>query len=118
MRANSPSWAGTIHQEDPIHMCTQDGNAKKGCYLFPDTYLGIFSVPDLPGCIVILLNPPWTHPLWYGDLHLSGAYVCFPNQGYSSVCPSLIFSVQEHIIFVGVFYQNLQYPSLLTKILI
>ena len=30
-------------------MCTQDSNTNKGCYIPPDTYLGIFSVPDQRG---------------------------------------------------------------------
>ena len=72
-------------------MCNQDINVNKGCYLPPDTYLGIYYVPYHPGCLVILVTPPWTHTLWYGDLYLSGVYVCFPTQGNSSVFPSLIF---------------------------
>ena len=62
-------------------MCTQDGNTNKGCFIPPDAYLGIISVPDHPGYLIIWTTPSWDHPLWRDDLHLSGAYVCFPTQG-------------------------------------
>ena len=69
-----------MRQLDPSHMCNQDGNTNKGCYPHPETYLGIFSVPDHTGYLVILVTPPWAHPLWCDDLHFSGAYVCFTTQ--------------------------------------
>ena len=61
-------------------MCTQYGNANKGCYLHPDTYFGIFYLPDHPGYLVRLVTHPWTHPHLYDYLHLSSAYVCFSTQ--------------------------------------
>ena len=48
-------------------MCTQDVNTNKGCCIPPDTYLGIFSVPDHPGYLVRWTTPPWDHPLWCDD---------------------------------------------------
>ena len=56
-------------------MCKQDGNTNKGCCIPPDTYLGIFYVPDHPGYLVRWTNPTWGNPLWSDDLHLYGAYV-------------------------------------------
>ena len=61
-------------------MCTQDGNTNKGCFIPPDLYLGIISVPDHPGYLTRWTIPPWAHPLWYDYLHLSRAYVCFTSQ--------------------------------------
>ena len=104
-----------LHQEDTRHMWTQYGNTNKGCYLPPDIYIGFFSVPDFPGCLVIWATPPWNHPICYGDLNLYGAYVCLITQGNCSVCPILIFRTMAHHICRFV-YQNLQYPSLLPKI--
>ena len=92
-------------------MCMKDGNANKGCYIPPETYLGIISVSDSPGCLVKGVTPSWTHPLWYDDMHLYGVYVCFTTQGNSSVCPSLIFLEQEHIIFVGLFIKIYNTPT-------
>ena len=62
-------------------MCTQDGNTNKGCCIPPDIYLSIFSVPEHPGYLVIMATPPWDHPFWCDDMHLSGSYVCFTTQG-------------------------------------
>ena len=56
-------------------MFTQDGKTNKWCSIPPDTYLGIFYGPDHPGYLVRWKTPPWAHPLWCNDLHLSGAYV-------------------------------------------
>ena len=81
-------------------MCTQDGNSRKCCYLPPDTYLGIVYVPDHPGYLIRGVTTPWTHPLWYDDLHLSGVYVCFPTQVRLLCLSKPYFSEQEHIIFV------------------
>ena len=93
-------------------MCTQDDSAKKWCYLPPDTYLGIVSVPDHPGYLVRRVNPPWKHPLWYNDLHLSGAHVCFPTQGrLFCLTKPYFFRTRAHHICMLV-YKNLQYPSL------
>ena len=69
-----------MRQEYPSHIFTQDGNFNRGCYLPPDTYLGIISVPDHTGYIVRQVPPPWAHPLWYDDMYLSGANVCFYTQ--------------------------------------
>ena len=84
-------------------MCTHQRNTNKGYYLPPDTYLGIFSIPYHPSYIVRRVAPIWNHPLWCYDLHLSGAYVCFPTRVISSVWPIIIFLEQQHIIFVGLF---------------
>ena len=78
------------------------------CYITPDTYLGIVSVPDHPGFLVRLLTTPWTHPICYDDLNLSGAYFCFPTQVRLFYFPKPHFSVLEHIIVIQFFYQNLQ----------
>ena len=78
-KLRTKNWSDFLHlrQKDTIHLCTQDGNYNKGCFIPPDTYLGIIFVPDFPGCLVIWVTPHWTHTLWYGDLNLSGAYICF-----------------------------------------
>ena len=62
-------------------MFNRDVNPNKGCYLLPDTYLGIFYVPYHTCYIVRQVTTPWNHPLWYDNMHLSGAYVCFTTQG-------------------------------------
>ena len=95
LRTKNWSYSLNLRQEYPSHMCTQDGNSNKGCYLPRETYLGIVSVPDCPGCLVRQVTPPWTHPIWYGDSHLSGVYVCFTTQGSSSVWPSLFFQIKS-----------------------
>ena len=61
-------------------MCTQDGNTNKGCFIPPEVYLGIISVPDHPGYLIRWTTPPWAHPLWCDDMHLSGTYEFFPTQ--------------------------------------
>ena len=73
-------------------MCTQDGNVKKGFYIPPETFFGIVYVPDHPGCLVRLVTPPWTHTIWYDDMHLSGVYVYFPTQGRLFCLPKPYFS--------------------------
>ena len=90
------TWSDFIHlcKEYPSHIFNQDGNINKVCYLPHDTYIGIVSVPDHPGRIVILVTPPWTHPLRCYYLHLSGAYVCFTTQGRIFCFPEPYFSEQ------------------------
>ena len=73
-------------------MCNNCGDTNKGYYLTPDTYIGIVYLPDNPAYLVRGVTTPWTHPLWYDDLHWYHAYVCFPLKEDSYVCPSLIFS--------------------------
>ena len=96
-------------------MCTQDGNTNKGCYLPPDTYLGIFYLPDHTGYILRRVTPPWTHPIWCDDLHLSGEYVCFPTKGRLFCFPRTYFSEHEHIIFVGLLIQICNTPTCYLK---
>ena len=72
-------------------MCTQYVNINKGCCIPPDTYIGIFSVPDHPGYLVRWTTPPWYHSLSFDDLHLSGSYVFYSPKGDYSVFPNLIF---------------------------
>ena len=72
-------------------MCTQYGNTNKGCCIPPDTYFSIVYVPDHPVYIVIWTTPHWDHPIWCDDLHLSGAYVCFPSQGRLFCFPEALF---------------------------
>ena len=75
-------WYDFLHlrQEDTSHLCTQYGNTNKGFLIPPDTYLGIFSLPDNTDYLVSCITLPLTHPLCCDDMHLSGAYVCFPTQ--------------------------------------
>ena len=93
-----------LNQEDPSSLCTHDSNTKKGCYLPPDTYIGIVYVPYHPGYIVRLVYNTWTHYIWYYDLHLSGVYVYFPTQGrLFCFTKALFFSEQDNIISVCLF---------------
>ena len=70
-----------LHQEDPFHLCTHDGNKNKGYCLPPNTYIVFFSVLYYPGYLVRRVTPSWTHTIWCDDLHLSDAFVCLPTQG-------------------------------------
>ena len=89
-------------------MCTQDGNTNKGCCIPPDTDIGIFSLPGHPGYILRWTTPPWAHPLWFDDLHLSGAYLCFNTQGELFCFPKpYFFKTRAHHIR-RIIYQNLQ----------
>ena len=85
------------------------------CYLPPDTYLGIVSIPDSPFYLPIWVNLPWTHSLWCDDIHLSGEYVCFPNQGRLLYFTNTYFSEQEHIIFVELFIKTCNNPPFSPK---
>ena len=112
------TWYGFLHlrQEHSSHLCTQDGNANKGCYLSLVTYIGIVSVPDHQGYIVRRVTPPRNHPLWYDDLNLSGVYVYFPTQG-RLLCltkPDFFITRAHHLSIIV--YHNLQYPYLFPKI--
>ena len=69
-----------MHQISTDHLCNQGCNINNGCYLPPDTYLGIVYVPDHTVYLVRLVTPPWSHTLWCDDLYLSDAYMCFPIQ--------------------------------------
>ena len=89
-------------------MFTQDCNINKGCCIRPDTYLGIFSVPDHTGYLVIWTTTPWAHPIWCDDLHLSGAYVCFLTQGGLFYFPKPYFLRPRTYHICRVIYQNLQ----------
>ena len=111
-KIQAKTWSDFLYlcQEDPNHLCTRDGNTNKGWYLPTDTYIGIFSVPDLPVYLVIRVTPPLTHPLWYDDLHLSGAYVCFPTQVRLFCLTKPYFSKREHTIFVGLFFKICNTP--------
>ena len=42
-------------------------------YIPTDTHIGITSIPYKPGYLVIVVDPPWNHPFWCYDMHLSGA---------------------------------------------
>ena len=77
------NWYNFLHlrQEDPSHLCTNDGNTNRGYYLPTNTYIGIVYLPEIPGHLVRIVTPPCTHPLRCDDLHLSGAYVCFTTKG-------------------------------------
>ena len=44
-----------------------------------------------------------THPLWFDNLHLYGAYVCFPTEGRLFCLAKPYFSEQERIMFIGLF---------------
>ena len=109
-KLQTKTWSDFLHlsQEDPIHMCTQDGNTNKGCCIPPYTYLGIVSVPDHPGYLVICKNNPWDHPLWCDDLHLSGAYVWFYTQVKLFCLPKPYFlrTIAHHLC--RLIYQDLQ----------
>ena len=112
------TWYNFLHlcQEYPSHIFIQDGNSNKGCYQPPGKYIGIFSVPDHPGYLLRRVPHPWTHPIWYDDLHAYSAYMCFFSiKEGSSVCPNLIFWTRAHHL-CRLVYQNLQYLSLLTTI--
>ena len=112
------TWSDLLHlnQEDPSHMFTQDGNTNKGCYIPPDTYIVIFSVPDHPGNLVIQVTTPCTHPLWCDDIHLYDTFVCFNTQGRLLCLPKPYFFIPiEHHIFRLV-YRSLQYSSLFPEI--
>ena len=90
-------------------------NINKGCCIPLDTYLGIFSVPDHPGCLVRWVTTPWAHPLWCDDMHLSGTYEFFPTQGIIFCFPKPYFSEQEHIIFLGLFIKIYNNPPCTPK---
>ena len=91
-------------------MYTQYGNSKEGCYLPPDTYLCIFSVPDHPGYLLIWVTPPWNYPIWYDVIHLSGVYMCFSTQGRFLCLPKPYFSWQDNIVFVDFFIKIYNAP--------
>ena len=89
-------------------MCTQDGDTSKGCCIPPDTYRGIFSVPDHPGYIIIWKITPWAHPLWCDDLHLYGANVRFTTEGrlFCLPKPYVLGKISHHLR--RLIHQNLQ----------
>ena len=92
-------------------MCIKDGNNNKGCYIPPNTYIGIIYVPDNTSCLVILVTPSWNHTLWWDDLHLSGVHVCLFTQGRIFCFTNPYFSLHEHIIFVVLFIKICNIPT-------
>ena len=66
-----------------------------------------------PGYLVRWKTPHWTHPLWCVDMHLSGAYVCFPAQGRLLYFPKFLHLFSVFILSEVVALHKLGHPIIL-----
>ena len=124
------AWYYYLHlcQEDPVCLCTQEGNINKGYYLPPDAYIGIIDAICHPVYILRGVASLWKHPLWCDDIHLYGTDVCLSTHVRILCISKPYFPEKYHIVFLGLFliicnnilcshkyYWNLLLYSMLTE---